>query len=148
MRALQTIAYASLYACVACISLLSACGGPTDGYYDANGKFVPYNTSNHNYVHAPDPAAANYYDDDHYYDEYHHPVHTATYVYDRPGYYDYNGYYIAEESGMDVPHGMFPPRGMCRVWFPHRPPADQPRIESCDGIRERVPVGAYVIYGG
>jgi hypothetical protein len=43
---------------------------------------------------------------------------------------------------------MFPPRGMCRVWFTKRAPANQPAIESCNGIKSRVPAGAYVIYGG
>ena len=81
----------------------------------------------------------------------HHPVTTVTtttYSYDRAGYYNQDGSYIGVHSDFAVPPDMFPARGMCRVWFPDRRPVNQPDIESCDGIKSRVPVGAYVIYGG
>jgi len=132
---------------LACISLmLSACGTPSDGYYDANGNWIPYNRYNEEaHAHSPLPGGPHpdYNDNP--------PVYTTTtttYTYDRPGYYDYNGYYIARDAGPAIPPGMFPPRGMCRVWFTDRAIADQPPIETCDGIKYRVPAGAYVIYGG
>jgi len=132
-------------ACVSLVSLLSACGTPDSGYYDANGNWIPYNRYNREaHDHSPLPGGTHPpYDD-------HHQVTTTvtTYTYDRPGYYDYNGYYMAMDSGLNVPQDMFPPRGMCRVWFPDRVALHQPGIESCDGIRSRVPAGAYVIYGG
>lgn len=129
-------------ACVSFLSLLSACGTPSDGYYDANGNYVPYNRYNsEDHAHSPLPGGTR--------DQY-EPARTDYGVvrYDRAGYYDSNGYYITVDNGPNVPTSMFPPRGMCRVWFPERAAIDQPRIESCDGIRSRVPAGAYVIYGG
>ncbi len=132
----------ALLACVSMASLLAACDTPNGGYYDANGNYVatdtPYNAKR---AHAPMPGGnpdyradrAAAYNDNHY---------------NRRGYYDYNGYYMAKDSGLNVPADMFPPRGMCRVWFTDRALSDQPGIESCDDIRSRVPSGAYVIYGG
>ena len=121
--------------CVSLISLLAACGTPNGGYYDHNGNYIATDTP-HNMqtnTHAPLPGGVN--DDE-------------DYRYTRRGYYDYNGYYIPTDSGLSVPANMFPPRGMCRVWFTDRAAVDQPPIESCVGIRARVPAGAYVIYGG
>jgi len=125
----------SLTACVSLVSLLAACGTPNGGYYDANGNYIatdtPHNMQTNN--HSPLPGGVNDYDDYHY---------------THRGYYDYNGYYMAKDSGLSVPTDMFPPRGMCRVWFTDRPIEEQPPVESCVGIRSRLPVGAYVIYGG
>ncbi|MBI3630739.1 MAG: hypothetical protein HY221_00140 [Candidatus Sungbacteria bacterium] len=70
------------------------------------------------------------------------------YIYDRPGYYDYNGYYLSQNNSLNVPRNMFPPHGMCRIWFPDRGREEQASLESCEGIQHRVPVGAYVVYGG
>ena len=144
---------------VALMSLLSACGTPSDGYYDANGNFVPnnpYNRTNHD--HAPLPGGTHPPEtyNDAYTDRYDDGIHggrktvttTTTYSYDRPGYYNANGYYDTMEGGATVPSDMFPSHGMCRVWFPSRPALNQPPVESCDGIQSRVPAGAYVIYGG
>ena len=55
---------------------------------------------------------------------------------------------MSGDSGLTVPKDMFPPRGMCRVWFVQSTPFEQPDIESCNDIKSRVPAGAYVIYGG
>jgi len=138
-----------LLICVSALSLLAACGS-NDGYYDSNGNWVPpaNATTQAQRVHAPDPAM-------NYSDHPYRPVDgavtrttTVTTYYDRAGYYDSNGYYVAEDVAPVVPEGMFPPRGMCRVWFSNRTPDHQPAVESCDGIRTRVPAGAYVIYGG
>jgi len=128
----------SFLACVCLVPLLSACGTPSDGYYDANGNYIPYNRYNREaHDHAPLPGGPHPDYSDHGY-----------YTYDRAGYYDYNGYYISMDNGPSIPEDMFPPRSMCRVWFPERPVARQPAIEDCAGIKSRVPAGAYVIYGG
>lgn len=133
-----------LLACASIASALFACGTPDGGYYDANGNYVPtdtpYNmrTNAHSPLPGGNPNAA--YDRENNRSEY--PRYT------RRGYYDYNGYYMSRDSGLAVPKDMFPPRGMCRVWFVQNTPDEQPEIESCDGIRARVPYGAYVIYGG
>lgn len=126
-------------ACLSLTSVLTACGTPDGGYYDRNGNWIATNTPRNmeGGKHPPLPGGTYnpaYYDDD--------------YMYDRRGYYDVNGYYVTDIRGTVVPESMFPPRGMCRVWFTNRVPADQPAVESCVGIRSRVPAGAYVIYGG
>jgi hypothetical protein len=135
---------------------LAACGPSPDGYYDEAGNFHSY-TTNHS-PRAPLPAGHDIVtgsngDNYHYYDHDPYPVGnrssttvTRTYVYERPGYYDYNGYYVGRWAG--VPRSYMPPRGMCRVWFTDRDYADEPAVESCDGIQYRVPAGAYVVYGG
>ena len=133
----------ALAACVSLASLLTACDAPSGGYYDANGNFVdtntPYGISKSN--HAPLPGGPR----DGYYSE---RTDHRTYQYDRAGYYDSHGNYRPTYSELNVPEDMFPPRGLCRVWFAGRAIVDQPSVESCDGIRQRVPAGAYVIYGG
>jgi len=127
-------------ACVSLISLLSACASPDAGYYDANGNWIAKNPNNANHSHSPLPGGT-YNQDRADYD-------APAYTYTRRGYYDYNGYYIAKDGGLNVPTDMFPPRGMCRVWFAERSPDSQPAVESCSDIKSRVPAGAYVIYGG
>lgn len=139
---------------LASVALLSACTSP-NGYYDANGRFISTvnNTPRKEQVHtynAAEPTAV----------VHQHPATydsngiltrttTVTYTYDRPGYYDASGnYYTVVETGPQVPADMFPPRGLCRVWFTNRPIESQPAVEACDGISGRVPAGAYVIYGG
>jgi len=138
----------SSLACVSLISLLSACTTPDSGYYDTHGNWIANNPNNANRSHAPLPGGTR---DDSAYDDNHAvttTVTTTTYDYDRPGYYNYDGTYIGTRSNFKVPKDMFPPRGMCRVWFADRVPVNQPPVESCDGIKSRVPAGAYVIYGG
>lgn len=135
----------TLLACVSAASLLSACGVPDGGYYDVNGNYVPTDTPYNmkTGAHSPMPGGNpnSVSDRENNRSEYPH--------YTRRGYYDYNGYYMDKRSGLNVPKDMFPPRGMCRVWFTDRVGYnEQPDIESCDGIRSRVPAGAYVIYGG
>ncbi len=135
----------AVLACISLVSLLTACG-PSNGYYDSHGNFIPAETTpknarnNMDYAHPDHDSYQNSWDyDDHY---------AAHVHYDRRGYYDRNGDYVVGYSDHNVPENMFPPRGMCRVWFTERSPSDQPAIESCDGIKSRVPAGAYVIYGG
>lgn len=148
----------------ACAALMSACA--PSGYYDSEGHYRTYSEGHHK----ADPMADNARDYDHrdrprMGGDYRQPYETTTTIIDsrdyparttttrtyrfvRPGYYDNNGYYIARESGPVIPPGMFPPRGMCRVWFPERSARYQPPLESCAGIDARVPDGAYVVYGG
>jgi hypothetical protein len=135
--------------CLSALSLLTACGNPNDGYYDANGTYIPpaNTTTEAQRIHAPSPTEhmGEYYADH----RYGHYVEPSSYYYDRRGYYDYYGnYYSSLASGAGVPEGMLPPRGMCRVWFPDRVPSEQPKIESCNDIHARAPMGTYVIYGG
>lgn len=118
--------------CILLALPLLACGTRSDGYYDSHGNWIASSQAAHAH-----PLVR----------EYNTP-HAVTPYYERPGYYDYHGLYVDVYDGTPVPPGMFPQRGMCRVWFPDRVPANQPPIESCDGIRLRVPDGAYVIYGG
>lgn len=143
--------------CLSALMLLAACGSPNYGYYDSNGNWIPPSNSSTEAKrrHSPSPGVryddnAPYYEQGAYVDGGAPRVTatTTTYTYDRAGYYDYNGYYIGERSAFNMPRTMFPPRGMCRVWFPDRAARSQPAIESCTDINYRVPAGAYVIYGG
>ncbi len=135
-------------ACISALSLLAACGGQ-DGYYDNNGNYIapPNATTDAQRVHSPSPGQSS---GDYYRERHPHKRHGngKPYNYERRGYYDDNGYYIDGNDELNVPEDMFPPRGMCRVWFTDRVPSRQPGIESCTNIRSRVPAGAYVIYGG
>ncbi len=135
----------ALLACVSVVSMLAACGTPDGGYYNKQGNYVPtdtpYNIKNNKHSSMPGGNPNAEADRENNRSEY--PRYT------RRGYYDYNGYYMDKNSGLSVPRNMFPPRGMCRVWFPERMGYnEQPAVESCDGIKYRVPAGAYVIYGG
>jgi hypothetical protein len=136
-------------------ALLSACD--TNGSYDTYGTYTPPATATTQVQHIQPPASTiidkEYREPEDYTDrrtDYApRPLGPdANYGYDRLGYYDDKGYYAAEDSSLHVPPSMFPPPGTCRVWFPERSPAKQPRLESCEGIRHRLPAGAYVIFGG
>ncbi len=135
---------------LACASLLTACGAGK-GYYDNKGNFIagetPYGTTQAR--HEPGRKVNDNSDQIREYDSSAHgnyaPYRTT---YERSGFYDHNGDYSISDNPINVPQNMFPQRGMCRVWFTNRVPANQPAIESCDAIKSRVPAGAYVIYGG
>jgi hypothetical protein len=119
----------SLFASLLLIPLLAACDAPNEGAYDANGNWI-----------APPNAITK--------EQRNQPPSPGLKHYERAGYYDYNGYYVTVDQDVFAPRNMLPPRGMCRVWLLNRAPEYQPRVESCEGIQDRVPVGAYVIYGG
>lgn len=141
----------ALMCCMATAALLAACSSnPTNGYYDSNGQFVPYNPANRSAaIHSPNSGAAVTTVTTSGYDNgYENETVRVVTSYDRAGYYDYNGYYLGLDSGLNVPEDMFPQRGMCRIWFPHRSLTEQPAIESCHHIQQRVPAGAYVVFGG
>ena len=146
MRLFPTLASVSM------LAMLAACGHSADGYYDANGRYQYYNSSaDSSYIPdtMPRDRARNdgrrYGNDITQHDRdsaaYHHANrHEGTYSYDRRGYYDFNGNYMDEnQDSLSVPAKMFPPRGMCRVWFTDRMNNEQPRAESCNRINERVP---------
>jgi hypothetical protein len=125
-------------ACLSLLTALAACGETSGSYYDANGRYVQGNTDStapfeHDVTLRDRMRNGNYRSE-----------------YDRRGYYDDEGNYsnASEIDGLSVPKNMFPARGMCRVWFTDRAPARQPNVESCKNIKQRVPTGAYVIYGG
>lgn len=123
-------------ACAGFILALSACD--YSGAYDSNGTYVT-------------PSDAQRYHDAS--DERHSTrIITTTSpnatVYNHRGYYDYYGNYITLDNNVGIPQEMMPPPGMCRVWLPNREASRQPGIDNCEGIRSRVPIGAYVIYGG
>jgi len=129
--------------CVSVASLLSACAAPYGGYYDANGDYVAYeNKETRDYEPTPGGHNNPRYDDS-------RPTYTTTTIYadDHPGHYDYYGNYIPEDETFEIPPDMYPPHGMCRVWFMNRLPDHQPPVESCVDIRARTPAGAYVVYG-
>lgn len=133
-------------ACLSLLSLLAACDEPSRGYYDESGRYI-YNSSNSSAPFQHDVTTRDHARND---AAYHHARRDeGTYTYDRRGYYDYEGTYSATyNNGMTVPSTMFPGRGLCRVWFADRTLSNQPAVESCTNIKQRVPAGAYVIYGG
>lgn len=47
---------------------------------------------------------------------------------------------------LDVPPGHYPLPGECRVWFPGRPPGQQPRATVCKNLVGKVPAGAFLLY--
>ncbi len=142
--------------------LLASCA--PSGYYDSNGQYRVYGASdsaNHNTPQTATPAAAasstTYVDvpsgaattvvtgsNGSTTSLVNMPARTTTTTYTRD---DESGDDISQESGPHVPPSMLPPQGMCRVWFPERMMQYQPPVESCSGIRERVPSGAFVVYG-
>ena len=47
---------------------------------------------------------------------------------------------------LSVPPGQLPPPGLCRVWFPGRPPGRQPKARTCGEVESVAPAGAWVLY--
>lgn len=116
-------------ACLSLLSIIAACAPA--GYYDSNGEYRSYGQSD-SFRHEHAMAGT---------------VHTHEDSYSHSGYYDRDDNYVEEDSGLYIPREYLPPRGMCRVWFADRSLRDQPAVESCNGIKNRVPDGAFVIYG-
>lgn len=44
-----------------------------------------------------------------------------------------------------IPRGHRPPPGLCRIWFPGRPPGKQPPSGDCRTLQRRLPAGAWLI---
>ena len=52
-----------------------------------------------------------------------------------------------EDRGrLRVPPGHYPRVGECRLWFPGRPPGQQPRSQGCRGIERIAPAGSWILY--
>ena len=51
-----------------------------------------------------------------------------------------------DRSTLRVPPGHLPRVGQCRVWFPGRPPGQQPSAGGCDGIERVAPAGTWILY--
>lgn len=49
-------------------------------------------------------------------------------------------------ASLKIPPGHYPPPGMCRVWYPGRPPGRQPRAGSCASVARNVTPGAWVLH--
>jgi hypothetical protein len=47
----------------------------------------------------------------------------------------------SEQSAYD------PPPGQCRIWYPDRPPEQQPPPGDCQQLAQHVPAGARLLYG-
>jgi hypothetical protein len=47
---------------------------------------------------------------------------------------------------LGVPPGKLPPPGLCRLWFPGRPPGHQPKSAPCADVEAAAPAGTWVLY--
>lgn len=131
---------------IACLSLVAVMTSCTpSGYYDSNGEYRAYGKSDSYRYNKPMAGTGRNYS---YHENSARMNRDTDFTYTRAGYYDHNGYYIDNEDRPQISNEYYPPRGMCRVWFIDRRADDQPSVESCSGIRDRVPGNAYVIYGG
>ena len=62
-------------------------------------------------------------------------------------YGDYSHRYPYPAHSSPIPKGHLPPPGECRIWFPDRPPGQQPSPGNCYDLERRVPSGATLIRG-
>lgn len=46
-----------------------------------------------------------------------------------------------------IPRGHLPPPGLCRLWYPDRPPGHQPPPDSCAALKGQAVAGAWLIEG-
>ena len=51
-----------------------------------------------------------------------------------------------DRSRLRVPPGHYPRVGECRLWFPGRPPGQQPKSQGCRGIQRIAPAGSWILY--
>lgn len=47
---------------------------------------------------------------------------------------------------LSVPPGQLPRPGLCRIWFPGRPPGRQPKARPCAEVEAVAPAGSWVLY--
>jgi hypothetical protein len=47
---------------------------------------------------------------------------------------------------LSIPPGQLPRPGLCRLWFPGRPPGRQPKARPCAEVESSAPAGAWVLY--
>ena len=157
---------------LACLSLVAAmataCGA--SGHYDSRGNYHYDNVRDSSYDNSydrtydhgyNDTRTAPYKEGDNFYVDhaavrgdsskvpgYDHNLDGDRAPYSRVGFYDRNGYYTTMANGPRIPRSYVPPRGACRIWLADRAPTEQPAVESCVGIQDRLPDGAWVVYGG
>lgn len=132
----------NLLSCLSLTAALAACG--PSGHYDENGSYMTPSEAQHYH----DASDRSYDMQDRGYVSTDSGTYPVVPVYGQRGYYDYYGNYVTMDTNVGIPQNMMPPPGLCRVWMPDRDISRQPGIESCSGIKTRVPMGAYVIYGG
>jgi hypothetical protein len=46
---------------------------------------------------------------------------------------------------LNIPRGHYPPPGACRVWYPGRPPGQQPPAGDCAQLVRKAPAEAWLI---
>jgi hypothetical protein len=51
-----------------------------------------------------------------------------------------------DRSPLRIPPGQLPPAGNCRVWYPDRPPGQQPRAESCAKAEAAATGESWILY--
>ena len=47
---------------------------------------------------------------------------------------------------LGIPEGHLPPVGECRVWYPGRPPGQQPAPSGCAEAERNAPPGTWILY--
>ena len=48
-------------------------------------------------------------------------------------------------AALHIPKGHLPRPGLCRIWFPGRPPGQQPPSGNCAELASRIPPGAWLL---
>lgn len=61
---------------------------------------------------------------------------------ERRGHDDRSYFHEHGYTQLEIPEGHYPPPGECRIWFPDRPPGQQPPPVKCGAP---VPAGAWLI---
>lgn len=51
-----------------------------------------------------------------------------------------------DKSPLRIPPAQLPTAGNCRVWYPERPPAQQPRAESCTKAEAAATGESWILY--
>ncbi len=52
-----------------------------------------------------------------------------------------------DDDGYHVPEGHMPPPGLCRIWYPDKPPGQQQPPGDCRDLHHQVPPDAILIRG-
>jgi hypothetical protein len=59
----------------------------------------------------------------------------------------YRERYVEDDAApLGVPRGHLPPPGECRIWYPRRPPGQQPPPMRCSRAMVDAPAGTWVLY--
>lgn len=62
---------------------------------------------------------------------------------DDRGHYSY--FHDRGYTNLRIPEGHLPPPGECRIWYPGKPPGQQPPPVKCDRASGHVPQGAWLM---